>query len=146
MLVRSTVDVRVCPTVLNTGRLAMREFRLDCPPPRVRLTIVWRGVPSAECGTLAAHLIGASRGESQVAEFSSQSTDQRSCVSLLQIQNPTFHPTDPSDSTGSIQRHRTRNAVNLGRNRPHRTIPTDCFHLIIPRSWVRSPPALPVWP
>src|ERR1017187_7163231 len=30
-----------------------------------------------------------------------------------------------------------------GPNRHHRTIPTECIHLIISRSWVRSPPALP---
>jgi hypothetical protein len=48
MLVRSTVEIRVCSTVLNTGYLAMREHRLDCSPPRVRLTIVLRCVTSVE--------------------------------------------------------------------------------------------------
>src|ERR1039458_10733429 len=30
--------------------------------------------------------------------------------------------------------------------RRQRTSPTECSHLIIPRSWVRSPPALPALP
>jgi hypothetical protein len=56
--------------------------------------------------------------------------------------NPTFHPTNQSDTTGPIRHHRTKESVITGRNRHHRTSPTVCSHLIIPRSWVRSPPAL----
>ena len=43
-------------------------------------------------------------------------------------ENPTFHPTYQTDATGRIRRHRTS--------------PAECSNLIIPRSWVRSPPAL----
>src|SRR5664280_3375900 len=63
-----------------------------------------------------------------------------SCFRLT-IKNPTFHPTDQS-ATGPFRHHRTGRSMNLGRIRHHRTSPTICFHLIIPRSWVRSAPAL----
>ena len=36
-----------------------------------------------------------------------------------------------------------KKSFESGSFRHHETIPTDCIHLIIPRSWVRSPPALP---
>src|ERR1035438_6539489 len=61
-------------------------------------------------------------------------------------ENPTFHPTYQTDTTGPIRRHRTMNSAFPGRNRHHWTSPTDCSHLIIPRSWVRSPPALLIGP
>jgi GGDEF domain-containing protein len=59
------------------------------------------------------------------------------------LRNPTFHPTDHTDATGPIRRHRTKTSAIFGPIRRHRTTPTVCSHLIIPRSWVRSPPALP---
>src|ERR1039458_1424579 len=46
------------------------------------------------------------------------------------------------------RRHRTnptppdKFSFKSGCIRPHRTIPTESLHLIIPREWVRSPPAL----
>ena len=48
-----------------------------------------------------------------------------------------------------IRHHRTdptppdEFSFKSGQIRHHRTDPTECSHLIIPRSWVRSPPALP---
>jgi len=56
--------------------------------------------------------------------------------------NPTLYPTYHSDSTRRDRHHRTRIPENSRRYRHHETIPTVRIHLIIPRSWVRSPPAL----
>jgi hypothetical protein len=51
-------------------------------------------------------------------------------------------PSDQTDTTGPNRHHRTEYPVIFGLFRCHRTSPTDCSHLIILRSWVRSPPAL----
>ncbi len=56
--------------------------------------------------------------------------------------NPTFHRTYQTDTTGRNGLHRTEKSEMFGLNRSCRTSPTECSHLIIPRSWVRSPPAL----
>jgi hypothetical protein len=58
--------------------------------------------------------------------------------------NPTFHPTNQTDTTGRIRPHRTKGSTFLGSIRRHRTSPTVSSHLIIPRSWVRSPSALQI--
>jgi len=63
-------------------------------------------------------------------------------VEQSDLKNPTFHPTYQTDTTGPNRHHRTKNSDIFGPIRRHRTSPTDCSHLIIPRSWVRSPPAL----
>jgi hypothetical protein len=56
--------------------------------------------------------------------------------------NPTLHPTYQADTIGRIRHHRTKDPAILGRILRQGTSPTDCLHLIIPGSWVRSPPAL----
>ena len=67
---------------------------------------------------------------------------EMNCTRRFPCRNPTFHPTYQSDVTRPIRHHRTKNSDFFGPFRRHRTSPTVCFHLIIPRSWVRSPPAL----
>jgi hypothetical protein len=57
------------------------------------------------------------------------------------VRIPTFHPTYQTDSTGPFRRRRTKGTAIFGLFRRHRTSPTDCSHLIISRSWARSPPA-----
>ena len=67
-------------------------------------------------------------------------------ATFASIRNPTFHLTYHSDTTGQIQHHRTASSLYFGPIRRHQTTPTVCSHLIIPRSWVRSPPALAFGP
>ena len=51
----------------------------------------------------------------------------------------TYH----SNPTRRDRPHETGFPLKFGRFRHHKTTPTACCYLIIPRSWVRSPPALP---
>jgi hypothetical protein len=99
--------------------------KLEGNSPSVRRTFLSPGHPSV----LASNRIV------QVPRLSQHTTQVR-------LRNPTFHPTYQSDATGSVRHHRTKESRIPGPNRRHRTSPTVCSHLIIPRSWVRSPPAL----
>src|SRR5664280_2153348 len=87
---------------------------------------------------MAPCLRGIPRGDSPVVASCSRSTSAKPPIqkshALSHIPNR-HHRTNPTPPD--------RISVILGPNRHHRTIPTDCIHLIIPRSWVRSPPALP---
>ena len=67
-------------------------------------------------------------------------TNPRVMIPLAKIPRfiPQTIPTSPdrTDDIGQV-------FFKTGQIRRHRTHPTECTHLIITRSWVRSPPALP---